>query len=324
MSYLEVFSGVHFNTTDQHKDLRPTSTARDGIHYTSFKDYLAQHSPFIYKGEYMDRLVCISTGIVDPATANADRANKPGELAANQHTGKNYANVKLERNDKVISIGVATNGAEVRGCQVEIGPLSLFLRATCVLRRRDGMKVHLTYEFSKHPSSLFDSVVMRKSNSSVLANALKSYVNPVHAIQYALHVADGGHLLHSVMWPKNCTYDDVINNYVSYGVTNYGNVAIVCFDLLVMLIDRSSKFVNAIFKLLTIYSTHSIRDALPSDVRDHLLAAHAITGCDIVLAMYKIGKNSSSCFGKQWKQFPWYIFKENEATHDRNVFIETI
>ena len=30
----------------------------------------------------MDRLVCISTGIVDTATANADRAIEPGELAA--------------------------------------------------------------------------------------------------------------------------------------------------------------------------------------------------------------------------------------------------
>ena len=30
----------------------------------------------------MDRLVCISTGIVDTATANADRAIEPEELAA--------------------------------------------------------------------------------------------------------------------------------------------------------------------------------------------------------------------------------------------------
>ena len=230
--YLEVFSGVHSNTTDQYKDLHPTPTARDGIHYTRFKDYLAQHSLFIYKGEYMDRLVCISTGIVAPATANAERAIELGELAANQLTGKNYEDVKLKRNDKVISIGVATNGAEVRGCQVGIDPLSLFLRVICVLRRRDEMEVHLTYEFSKHPPCLFNNAVMRKSNKSVLANALKSYVNHIHAseLQNALHVVDGEHLLHSVMWPKDCTYDDVINNYVSYVVTNYGNEAIVCFD----------------------------------------------------------------------------------------------
>ena len=38
----------------------------------------------------MDRLVCISTGIVAPATANADRAIELGELAANQLTDKNW------------------------------------------------------------------------------------------------------------------------------------------------------------------------------------------------------------------------------------------
>ena len=75
----------------------------------------------------MDRLVCISTGIVAPATANADGAIELGELAANQLTGKNYTDVNLKRNDKVITIGVATNGAKVRGCQVEIDPLFLFV-----------------------------------------------------------------------------------------------------------------------------------------------------------------------------------------------------
>jgi len=229
---LEVFSGVHSNTTDQHKDLRPTSTARDGLHLTRFKDYLAQHSPFIYKGEYKDRLVCISTGIVAPATANADRAIALGELAANELTGKNYADAKLKRNDKVISIGAATNSAEVRGCHVEIDPISLFLRVTCVIRKREEMKVHLTYEFTKHPPSLFESAVMRKTAKSVLADALKSYVNPMCAgeFQNALRVVDGGHLLHSVLWPKDCTYNDVINEYVSYVVNNHGNEAIVCFD----------------------------------------------------------------------------------------------
>ena len=58
---LEVFSGVHPDTTDQHKDLRPTSTARDGIHYTRFKDYLAQHSPFIYTSNIIMHLY-ISSG----------------------------------------------------------------------------------------------------------------------------------------------------------------------------------------------------------------------------------------------------------------------
>ena len=55
-------------------------------------------------------------------------------------------------------------------------------------------------------------------------------------------------------------------------------------DLLVMLIDRSCPNVYMRYSNNTIYSTDSIGDALPCDV------AHAITGCDIVSAMYKVGK----------------------------------
>ena len=61
-------------------------------------------------------------------------------------------------------------------------------------------------------------------------------------------------------------------------------------DLLVMLIDRSCPNLYMQYSNNTICSTDSVRDALPSDVRDYLLVAHAITGCDIVSAMYKVGK----------------------------------
>ena len=123
---LELFSGVHSSTNDQHKDIRPSSTARDGLHYKRFLDYIAQHSPFIHRGEHKDRLFCVSTGIVAPAMANADRAVELGEVAASALTGKTYADAKLKRNDKVVSIGAASNSAKVRGCEVEIGPISFF------------------------------------------------------------------------------------------------------------------------------------------------------------------------------------------------------
>ena len=51
---------------------------------------------------------------------------------------------------------------------------------------------------------------------SLLANALKSYVKPVHASEFqnALHGVDGGHLLHNVMWPNDRTFNDIINEYM--------------------------------------------------------------------------------------------------------------
>ena len=69
----------------------------------------------------------------------------------------------------------------------------------------------------------------------------------------------------------------------------------------------------------TIYSTDSIRDALPSDVRDYLLVAHAITGCDIVLAMYKVGRKTALAVLENNECNFLDIFKENEAPHDKIV-----
>ena len=164
-------------------------------------DYIAQHSPFIYRGEHKDRLFCVSTGIVAPAMANADRAVELGEVATSALTGKTYADAKLKRNDKVVSIRVASNSAKVQGCEVEVDPISLFLRVTCVIRNHTEMKDHLSYEFSKQPPSLFEGPSMRKTAKSFLADALKASVSPLRAdeIQKALYVIDGCHLLHSLV-----------------------------------------------------------------------------------------------------------------------------
>ena len=98
---LESFCGTHVSTTDQHTDLRPTATARDGEHFIKFSSYLSTHSPFSYTGEYATKLVNIATGVVAPSSANADCAYPLGEEATARLTGTNYVDVKLRRNDKV-------------------------------------------------------------------------------------------------------------------------------------------------------------------------------------------------------------------------------
>ena len=94
-----------------------------------------------------------------------------------------------------------------------------------------------------------------------------------------------------------------------------------------MLIDRSCPNLYMQYSNNTIYSTDSIRDVLPSDVRDYLLVAHAITGCDIVSPMYKVGEKVALAVLENNECNFLDIFKENEATHDKiakAVFIETI
>ena len=101
------------------------------------------------------KLVCIETGMVAPASANAECAVEVGERVAARLTGFNFADAKLKRNDKVTSIGAATNSASIRGHDVEIDPTLLFMRVTCTINKSSDMENHLKYEFSKEPPSLF-------------------------------------------------------------------------------------------------------------------------------------------------------------------------
>ena len=83
---------------------------------------MSRRSSFAYIGEYSSRLVSIATGVVAPTSANADCAIALGEEIATRMTGMNYADAKLWRNDKVMSIGAATNSATVRSHDVEVDP----------------------------------------------------------------------------------------------------------------------------------------------------------------------------------------------------------
>ena len=229
---LEMFSGVYSNTNDQHKDLRLSSITRDCLHYSRFSDYIAHHSPLDYTGDHKDKLVCIATGIVAPLSANPDRAFQLGEAAANTLSGQNYADVKLKRSDRVISIGAASDSVAIRGKEVEIDPMSLFLRVTCTINNPRDLKDHLAYEFSKYPPSIFLNGMMRKTAKNALANTLKKYSRPISGdiLPNSIFVIDGGYLLHQLDWQNDCTYADIIASYTDYVFRRYGTFSFVCFD----------------------------------------------------------------------------------------------
>lgn len=395
---LEDFCGIHSQTSDQHTDLRASTTARDGHHYIAFRNWFDDHSPFSYAGAHRDSLVSVSTGIVAPKSANADRAFELGREAAERIVGENYADVKLKRKDRVISIGTANNSVTVRDQEVEVDPTLLFMRVTCVIKQPSDMEDHLRHEFSKQPPALFDKGLMRKNTKSVLANQLKAPVSPVSTddLESPYYVVDGGHLLQSVSWPTDldgCTYGDVCDKYVSHVVNSYGKCT-VCFDgyatmstkvaeqnrrslrqtisadvvvelhrpistdqrsflanrtnksrlieevkqkltvkgvtclqasadadymltsttvayaevhdtrpvvlvgtdtdLLVMLIDRvATANVYMQYSRNTVYNISDMQQSMHTQSRQHILLAHAITGCDTVSALFSIGKKKA-------------------------------
>ena len=222
---LENFCGVHTHTSDQHKDMRTTATARDGQHFLMFKDFMSQHSPFAYIGVNHNRLVSITTGAVAPQQANADSAFEVGNDAAARLTGLNYADATLRRNDKVTSIGA--------GKMVEIDPTILFMRVTCVIENHADLQNYMKHEFSKFPPALFDKGMLRKNAKSLLAKELKVATASVSfaTLNNAYYVIDGGHLLHTATWPTPCiTFKDVCDNNVTYVSRHYGKECTIVFD----------------------------------------------------------------------------------------------
>ena len=93
------------------------------------------------------------------------------------------------------------------------------------------MEQYLCYELAQQPPSLFDKGTMRKTNKNVLGTHLKSKVVPhPETPQNAVFVIDGGHLLQTVYWPEDATYDQVCESYVNYVLQHYGQGSVVVFD----------------------------------------------------------------------------------------------
>ena len=226
---LENFAAVHSGTSEQHRELRPSSEARDNTDLNHFVQWLEAHPPFTPLQP--DLLVSIATGIVADSSVNCDSAIQVGETAMKRMTGKTYAEVKLHRKDKVKSLGAMKNIIKVRGEEVVVNPSILFSRITCILNTSSELETFLQYELAPQPPSLFVDGQMRKTTKSALGKMLKSLVSSQNTLPTNAHfVIDGGHLLQSVVWPKPATYLNICESYTSHVLNHYKTGATVVFD----------------------------------------------------------------------------------------------
>lgn len=69
---------------------------------------------------------------------------------------------------------------------------------------------------------------MQKGKKSSIVTAFVKEESTV--IDECTYVIDGGHILHSIVWPRPATYGEVINNYVSHVKNRYGETCIIVFD----------------------------------------------------------------------------------------------
>ena len=219
---LENFTCVQIGTSEQHKDLRPSSERRDNT------DLSLSESPF--DDCQPELMVSISTDIVADSSVNCDDAVQVGQTAIAKMMGKTYAKLTLRRKDKVKLFGAMKNTVRVRGEDVVVNPSLLFNRITCILNTSSELDVFLQYELAPQPPALFVDGQMRKSAKSALGNMVKTMVACQKAIPDAsIFVLDGGHLVHAVVWSKPATYQEVCETYKSYILSRYNSGVTVVF-----------------------------------------------------------------------------------------------
>ena len=89
------------------------------------------------------------------------------------------------------------------------------------------MSPYFEYELTTIPTSLFKDNALRKPVKALLAKALTTAVQPSEPKKQAVHVLDGGALIHRIKWLKKATYKAIAKQYVTYVRAKYGHSCIV-------------------------------------------------------------------------------------------------
>lgn len=227
--YIETITGVYSSTSEQHKDLRPSSKVRDDEDVQRFISWFQSHSPCEYNNT--DGLVSLTTGEVASSKVNCEQAYSISTAAANAVTGQEFPTIKLKSSDKVVTFNSAKNSVKVRGQTLNINPEMLFHRITCVLNSSAEMEYYLSFELAPYPPALFKEGLLRKNTKSDLTKMLKKNLTPLTDIPANSEIfIDGGYLLRKYIWCDDDTFHQICLQYITYIQNHYSRKATVVFD----------------------------------------------------------------------------------------------
>ena len=93
------------------------------------------------------------------------------------------------------------------------------------MERSDNLMQYFKYELNPEPTSQFKDQIMRKNNK---ASLLSSLVQPTyqHDDKYGeriLNIVIDGYSLRKVVWPKDGTYNNTLQRYLSYAQKRMGS-----------------------------------------------------------------------------------------------------
>ena len=210
--------------SEQHVELGNSRRNRDVSDLTKIQAWFSEHNPFEGGAE----LRSLATGICSDGTINCDETEEVGRNIQTKLDNVYFHDAKVKRSAKVKNIESLYNSVKISDKKsVLIKPTALFLRLIAIAQRESNIEHFFSCELTSFPMSLFKDGLMRKPNKAILRNALLT--SKVNVEPNALHVIDGGALLHKVRWTTNLTFGELCNLYVNHIRTSHG-VSNIVFD----------------------------------------------------------------------------------------------
>ena len=191
-----------------------------------FCNWLTEHNPFCHES---GELVSLSSGLVGDASVTCDKAKDMGEQSMRGMTGQNFGTIKIKRKFKVTPLATVSSAIKLGGDTVIVNTQQLFNRIICVENEPHKLKECFKFELAPRPPSLFDEVSLRKGIKSSLVKAFLPEES-INIPDDCTYIVDGGHLLHSVKWPRPATYGEILNCYISYIQSHFRDRCVVVFD----------------------------------------------------------------------------------------------
>lgn len=145
--------------------------------------------------------------------------------------GKDFASVKFQRKNKVLSLKTVTSSIKINEEIIVVDPLLLFQRISLNVEKKEDMKYYLRYELAPYPLSIFDDAGMRKAQKNNFSDNFDR-TEEIPSAGNAFNVIDDNFLLYRIQWHQNESTRKILDLYVNYVKGNFSLDSYIVFDAL--------------------------------------------------------------------------------------------
>jgi hypothetical protein len=171
---MQDYTGILNKGSEQHRDMSIARKARDNKDMKILLNYLVNMNPFTGDDKLLRN---ISTGETACNLVNADCSEEVGSQIIDSMIGQDTQEYTFKKKNQAITIAFQTKEKHIKinGDQVQVDPLLLFQRLTCVLQQSsdDELASALTFELSTLPAS----GIPRQAQKSALAHTIWTMIN---------------------------------------------------------------------------------------------------------------------------------------------------